>query len=60
MSKNYEDYLKEMGIDKNKPAKIQWSDYDRGFYCPTCNHGTAIDTPKCNNCEQLLLPYLSI
>ena len=31
MSQSYEEYLKENGIDKNKPAKIQWSDCDRGF-----------------------------
>lgn len=60
MSQSYEEYLKEIGIDKDKPTKIRWSDCDRGFYCPTCNYGTAADTSKCNHCGQLLLPYLNI
>lgn len=60
MSQSYEEYLKENGINKNKPAKIQWSDYDRGFYCPTCNFGTTINAKKCKHCGQILLPYLNI
>ena len=46
--KNYEDYLQDIGIDKNTPIKIQWSNYDRGFYCPTI----------CNECGRTLLPYI--
>lgn len=60
MSQSYEEYLKEIGIDKDKPAKIKWSDLDRGFYCPSCHYGTAADTSKCKHCGQLLLPYLNI
>ena len=60
MSQEYKEYLREIGGDKNKPIKIKWSDYNRGFYCPTCHYGTAIDTPKCKHCGQLLLPYLVI
>ena len=60
MYQSYEEYLKENGIDKNKPIKIQWSDYDRGFYCPTCNTGTSMKAEKCSYCGQLLLPYLDI
>ena len=60
MSQSYEKYLKENGIDKNKPVKIKFSDYNREFYCPTCDFGTAIDTEKCKHCGQILLPYLNI
>lgn len=40
MSITYKKYLKELGINKNKPVKIQFSDTARGFYCPTCHTGT--------------------
>lgn len=48
----YEEYLKEMDIDKNIPIKIQFGE---GFYCPTCNIGTYNKEHKCNYCGQLLL-----
>lgn len=48
----YEEYLKEMGIDKNIPIKIQFGE---GFYCPTCNIGTYNKEHKCDYCGQLLL-----
>lgn len=48
----YEEYLKERGIDKNTPIKIQFGE---GFYCPTCNTGTYNKENKCDYCGQLLL-----
>ena len=51
----YEEYLKELDIDKNKPVKIQFSDIARGFYCPTCHTGTYNKEHKCSYCGQLLL-----
>lgn len=54
MSQTYEEYLKEIGIDEDKPTKIRWSDYDRGFYCPTCHRGTYNKEHRCD-CGQLLL-----
>ena len=48
----YEEYLKERGIDKNIPIKIQFGE---GFYCPTCNTGTYNKEHKCDYCGQLLL-----
>lgn len=56
--KNYEDYLQDIGIDKNTPIKIQWSNYDRGFYCPTCKYGVSINESICKECGQTLLPYI--
>ena len=56
----YEEYLKEQGIDKNKPVKIQFNEIARAFYCPVCSTGTANDTKRCSYCGQLLLPYLDI
>ena len=55
MLTEYEKYLKEIGIDKNKPVKIRFSETARGFYCPTCNNGTYNKEHKCNYCGQLLL-----
>lgn len=55
----YEKYLKEMGIDKSKPVKIEFDERMRAFHCPICNTGTAVDTKKCSYCEQLLLSYWS-
>ena len=51
----YEEHLKELGIDKNKPVKIQFSDIARGFCCPTCHTGTYNKEHKCSYCGQLLL-----
>lgn len=48
----YEEYLKERGIDKNIPIKIQFGE---GFYCPTCHTGTYNKEHKCEYCGQLLL-----
>lgn len=55
MSTTYKKYLKELGINKNKPVKIQFSDTARGFYCPTCRTGTYNKKHKCYYCGQLLL-----
>ena len=55
MSASYEEYLKGLGIDKNKPVKIQFSETARAFYCPTCNTGTYNKEHKCDYCGQLLL-----
>lgn len=55
MSAAYEKYLEELGIDKNKPVKIQFSDTANGFYCPTCHTGTYNKEHKCSYCGQLLL-----
>lgn len=54
---SYDEYLKEKDIDKNKPVQIQWNERARGFYCPTCDTGTAVDTKKCGYCGQLLIGY---
>lgn len=48
----YEEYLKERGIDKNIPIKIQFGE---GFYCQICNTGTYNKEHKCDYCGQLLL-----
>ncbi len=43
--------------DKNKPIKIQWNEYARGFYCPTCITGLAqYNIKQCPYCGQILLP----
>lgn len=55
MLTEYDEYLKEIGINKNKPVKIRFSETARGFYCPTCNTGTYNKEHKCNYCGQLLL-----
>ncbi|MCI8485402.1 MAG: hypothetical protein HFH41_13855 [Lachnospiraceae bacterium] len=54
---SYETYLKEQGIDKDKPVQIEWNEIGRCFYCPTCGTGTAADTKKCVYCGQLLIGY---
>jgi len=54
---SYEKYLDKQGISKNKPVKIQWNEIARGFYCPTCSTGTAVNTKKCGYCGQLLIGY---
>ena len=38
----YEEYLKEIGIDKNIPVEIKWSETARGVYCPTCLTGVSM------------------
>ena len=55
MITKYNEYLKEIGINKNIPIKIQFSETARGFYCPTCDTGTYNKKHKCNYCGQLLL-----
>ena len=55
MLTEYDEYLKEIGINKNKPVKIRFSETARGFYCPTCNTGKYNKEHKCNYCGQLLL-----
>jgi len=42
--------------NKDKPIKIQWNEYARGFYCPICFTGTASNTQQCKYCGQKLLP----
>lgn len=42
-------------IDKDKPIKIAWNEYARGFYCPTCLTGVENKTHKCKYCGQQLL-----
>lgn len=42
-------------ISKNTPIKIQWNEYARGFYCPSCLTGTANNTSECRYCGQKLL-----
>jgi len=42
-------------VKKDKPIKIQWNEYARGFYCPSCFTGTASDTEQCKYCGQKLL-----
>lgn len=39
---------------KDVPMKIDWSDLERGFYCPTCFKGTYNGDHKCENCGQQL------
>jgi len=43
-------------VNKDTPIKIQWNEYARGFYCPSCFTGTASDTEQCKYCGQKLLP----
>lgn len=55
---SYEEYLKEKGINKNKPVKIEYSPIDRLHYCPTCYHFVRLDEKECATCEQRLIsPY---
>lgn len=55
MSMTYEEYLKELCIDKNKPVRIRFSETARGFYCPTCLTGTYNKEHVCDFCGQILL-----
>lgn len=55
----YKEYLKEIGIDKNIPTEIKWSETARGVYCPTCLTGDAMESTKCKYCGQKLIPYLT-
>ncbi len=54
---SYMEYLIEMGIDKDKPIQIQWNEKARGFYCPICSTGVAVDAKRCGYCGQLLIRY---
>lgn len=45
-------------MDKNKPIKIEFNYHARGFYCPTCFTGVALNNKECKYCGQkLLYPY---
>lgn len=55
----YEEYLKEIGIDKNTPRKIEWNEIARGVYCPTCLTGVNMEATECKYCGQKLIPYLT-
>ena len=56
---SYEEYLKESGINRDVPVEIEWSERDRGFYCPICKTGRAVDTKRCGYCGQLLKGYFN-
>ena len=42
-------------VDKEKPIKIKFDYYARGFRCPTCSTGVENKTQKCKYCGQQLL-----
>lgn len=55
---SYEEYLKDIGIDKNEPIKIEYSPVDRLHYCPTCSHFVKLSETECVTCGQkLITPY---
>lgn len=56
---DYDNYLKEIGIDKSIPKKIKWNERARGFYCPTCATGISMKANKCKYCGQKLIPYFN-
>lgn len=45
--------------EKNKAIKMKWSDYDRNYYCPTCQTLCSCNTEKCKVCNQLLIQPFS-
>lgn len=47
--------MMEYKTDKNKPIKIEFNYYARGFYCPTCHTGVENKDQKCKFCGQQLL-----
>ena len=47
-------------IDKEKPVKIEFNYYARGFYCPTCSTGVENKTQRCRFCGQQLLDSYGI
>ena len=42
-------------LNKEKPIKIEFNHYTRGFYCPTCLTGVENKDQKCKFCGQQLL-----
>lgn len=54
---SYDEYLREKGINKDVPVRIEWNERVRGFYCPICSTGTAVDTKRSGCCGQLLIGY---
>ena len=48
-------------MNKLVPKDIKFDYRIRGFYCPSCETGVALQSKKCSNCGQALRnPYASI